>query len=121
MKTTLFSLAGLLLMPAVANAAHLAGPIIGFEVKSGDNKCYLAIEDPTDRYYSGGYHHVEDKGICSIAKTAFMTGTKVVVETEILKMGETNKIKSIEMIRTGSVPYWPEGGKYDRLKGGSNS
>lgn len=111
MKLWIFILLAALPLTAVAGV-ELNGPVVGFKITSSQDRCYVAINDPSDKHYDNGYHHIDNRAMCSIAKAAFMTGARVRVQTQFVYVGDTNGVASIETIRAGAAPYWPEGGKY---------
>jgi hypothetical protein len=99
---------------AAAHAAEvkLQGPVVGFRMHAEEaTRCFMAIEDPSNNYYNSGYHHIDNKAMCSMAKAAFMTGITVVALTKVESRGDTNSISKLEMVRAGAGPYWPPYGR----------
>lgn len=123
MRTWPFMLMAFLSMPAVAGFtmllpkvseenSKLQGTITAFKVFKGNDKCYVAIKDPTNAYYSEGFHFIDDPMICSVAKAAFLTGLKVAAVTVVRNGYEANEILSMSVVRAGSVPTWPAANGY---------
>ncbi|MEV8520558.1 hypothetical protein ABZR86_12250 [Dyella marensis] len=123
MKAWLFMLMALLSMPAVAGFSlllpkitaensKLVGTITAFKVFKGNDKCYVAIKDPNNAYYSEGFHFIDDAMICSVAKAAFLTGLKVAAVTVVRSGYGANEIISMSVVRAGGVPTWPAAAGY---------
>lgn len=110
----LFAVLLMLALSATAfaqSSVHLKGTVVGFRMDSGEDRCYVAIEDTSVAYYDSGYHHIESKAMCSMAKAAFLTGLTVAVITKVENSGDTNSIASMELVRAGANPYWPPYGR----------
>ena len=100
----------MLFPPSIKFTSKLNGYVIGIKMIE-EERCYVAIEDSDNAYYSGGYHHVNDRAMCSIARAAFLEGKVVAALTELADRGETNGISSIQVIAPKSSPYWPPYGR----------
>lgn len=93
-----------------AETYKLNGHVVGVRQSKGDAMCYVAIRDPENRYYSEGYHYVDDRYLCAMANAAFLTGAKVWAKGRVQR-GETNELEVIELSKAGASPYWPPYGK----------
>lgn len=127
MKAGLFMMAALLSVPAFAGTismvarlannaettVQLNGPVIGFKRSKAEGICHISIKDSRGTEYSSGYLDVRDEAICSIAKSAFLTGLRVTAVFSA-KSGGDGEVRSIEVIRTGTAPFWPRQGHYDQ-------
>lgn len=95
---------------AHAQTYKLKGNVVGVRQMKGDANCYVAIKDPTNRYYSEGYHHVDDRHMCAMANTAFLTGSSVWAQGKV-QSGEANELEIIELSKASASPYWPPYGR----------
>lgn len=107
MKRLLAFVAMLIPLVTTAGIYKLKGAVVGFMQWKDQSRCYVAIKDSANAYYSHGYHYVEDGKLCSMANAAFLTGAKVWATAETRDTGATNEIRTIEMLRDGTLPYWP--------------
>jgi len=108
---TLFSL---LIMACIGGHAHadvssgtkyrLSGAVSGYLSDTG-GKCYIAITD-SSRYYSDGYHLIDDKQMCQLARSIYMLRGKISAVAEVRYDMDTNRITDLEATR-GGTPYWP--------------
>lgn len=102
------------LSPALtfAQSYPMKGPIVGFW-QGESSLCYIAIKDPSSRYYSKGYHYIDNAGVCALARAAYLTGSKVSAAAEVKpgSGGYTNRIKSLELAVDGGGAYWPPYGR----------
>lgn len=114
MKALVFLLLASMPVAATATEIHMKGPVVGFQMRAGEEKCYAAIADPANTYYGEGYFHIESKAMCSMAKAAFLTGIYVAVIGKVESSGDTNSIAALEMVRAGANPYWPPYGRHGR-------
>lgn len=111
-KIAFFMLSLVAAMSAAAQAYEVKGNVVSVRQVKGDAKCYVAIKDLTNRYYSEGYHLVDDRQICAMANAAFVTGAIVRGRGQVGPKGGVNEFDAIDLSRTGASPYWPPYGRH---------
>jgi len=95
---------------ASAQSYKIQGPVVGIRQLKGEAKCYVAIKDPGNRYYSEGYHYVDDRQLCAMANAAYLTGSNVWAKG-LVQGGEANELEVIELSKASASPYWPPYGR----------
>jgi hypothetical protein len=96
---------------ASAQTYQVKGSVISIQQAKGDVKCYVAIRDPANPYYSEGYHLVDDRQICAMANAAFVTGAFVRGRGKVRRDVNVNEFDGIELSKASAKPYWPPYGR----------
>lgn len=85
---------------------RMSGPVSGY-LSGSEGKCYIAITSPPQySYYSDGYHLIDDRQMCGLARAIYMLRGKISVVAEVRYDMDTNRITDLEVTR-GGTPYWP--------------
>ncbi|CAJ0997685.1 hypothetical protein SODG_005778 [Sodalis praecaptivus] len=87
-----------------SNAYQLNGKVTG--LLATNDKCYVAIHDDNDKYYSDQWHLAESDAICHFAKMAYLMNISVITEVDIDSApANVNNIQSIEI--SNREVTWP--------------
>lgn len=102
----------LLFIPAIASAQtyKLTGAVTGLMQWNSDSYCYIAVHDPSNAYYSDGYHRAMNKSHCAMVGAALLLGAEVTMAADV-GTDTTNDVRSVEIVKPGASPYWPPYGK----------
>jgi len=98
-----------------ATSYTMKGRIVGFTVEK-NGVCHLAIDTPDLPQYSRAYHHLEDGGLCNVARLAYQLNERVVVKANVYSYMAGNEgaithgIENLELTRDDKA-YWPPYGQ----------